>query len=91
MVSAFLLFKLWLKEDFLFMKILISLVVIIPFLGPAMYFFITGNEKTNPALNNTMPRGGYTHLWISIRGLFIEEADLKEDRRPKQSEEGGQD
>lgn len=92
MLSAFLLYKLWQKEEFLFMKILISLVLFIPLLGPAMFFFITGGGKSTPALNNTMPRGGYTHMWISIRGLFINETSSKKEKeRPERSEEGSQD
>lgn len=92
MVSAFLSMKLWQKEEFLSMKILISLVLVIPLLGPAMYFFITGGGKVTPALNNTMPRSEYTHMWISIRGLIINETSSKKEKeRPERSEEGSQD
>lgn len=92
MLSAFLLYKLWKREEFLFMKALISLLLIIPFLGPAMYFFITDNEKTTAALNNTMPRGEYTHRWVSIRGLFVDESpSKKKEGRPEQSKNGGKD
>lgn len=69
--SLYLIFRLWAKKDYLLLKVLAGLILLIPFLGPLMYFFIM-HERTPVAsgLKNTGPRGEYTHGWISTRSIL---------------------
>ncbi|BFM13546.1 hypothetical protein R50072_36990 [Simiduia litorea] len=66
-ISICLLLRLWSKPDYLVFKILISVVTVVPFVGPVLYFFAT--DKTMPQsteLQNRGPRGDYTHKQISL-------------------------
>lgn len=67
-ISLVLLFRLWRGAEPFALKVLGSLVVVIPFLGPIMYWFGAGKlEPQAPHLQNTGPRGEYTHRLISSK------------------------
>lgn len=70
LVSLFLLWKLWMSQEYLFLKILISFIVVVPFIGPFFYAFITDTTKPQDVSlmnENKGTYGSYTQEWITMR------------------------
>ena len=60
------LYRIWTSKDIFLFKILLSLVAVVPFLGPILYLFASDNTKPQPIeLQNRYARGGYTDKVIS--------------------------
>lgn len=79
-VALVLMVRTWMKPDYVILKLLLSVVLLIPIVGPFLYFF--ANDRTSPqkdCLKNNLPRGWYTDRWISMRPLYKEA--LEEKRR----------
>lgn len=58
-VSDFLLYKLWRTESSMFYKAIMSIISAIPFIGPALYFFIHDMPPVQSIdKQDRMPRGG---------------------------------
>lgn len=67
-ISVCLIYRLWKKDDVFFLKLLASLIALIPFFGPFLYFFATDETPAmDSELQNRHARGGYTDFWISNR------------------------
>lgn len=69
LMSAFLLCKLWAKKGRLLVKVLLSIIALIPIVGPILYLFVTDQSEPQGD-RNTRPRGDYTHVWISVRPIW---------------------
>lgn len=67
-VAVVLLVEIWRRRSHLLVKLLSSFVVIVPVLGPFMYFWATRMPPPqDPALRNERMRGDYTQMMISRR------------------------
>ena len=82
-ISILLIIRLWFRKEHVALKILISLVALIPFAGPALYFFGTDNTPPQPKwLQNRGARGTYTHNWITYR-KYMQEIVANHKKRKK--------
>jgi|SRR5690606_9719134 len=72
LVSLFLIFRLWRSAEPLWLKTILTIVLLIPFIGPLMYFFATDNTATQRLnlRNDNLPYGEYTRRWITMRPLW---------------------
>ena len=67
LLSAFLLYKIWNSHDHIIFKLIIGVLVIIPFVGPI--FYLIGSDNTPRkhsnlnASGNLFGRGRYTEWW----------------------------
>ncbi len=71
LVSLVLLPRIWRNEKYLVFKVLISVITLIPFVGPLLYLFVS--DSTPPQdlkLQNRGPRGDYTHKLISLKSVL---------------------
>jgi hypothetical protein len=78
-LSIYLLTRLWRGADIVSLKILASLVVLVPFLGPFMYLFASDETRPQPAsLQNRGSRGQYTQRAISLRPIWKRTINAKQ-------------
>jgi hypothetical protein len=69
LVSTYLLYRIWRAQDHLVFKVLLSIVVLIPFVGPV--FYLIGSDNTPRSRDNLnaggrlFGRGRYTEWWDS--------------------------
>jgi hypothetical protein len=71
LVSLMLLPRVWRNEKYLIFKILISVVTLIPFVGPLLYLFVSDDTPPQaPNLQNRGPRGEYTHNLIGLKSAL---------------------
>ena len=66
-VSIFLIFRIWKSRDYMILKVLLFVVVLIPFVGPIFYFIGSdGTPRLRDNLNASrrlFGRGRYTEWW----------------------------
>lgn len=61
----------WRSNHKLGYKIALSLIALIPLLGPVFFAFISHDVHPKSVfIKNRMPRGEMTHLWISFREIL---------------------
>ena len=74
------LYRIWVSKDILIFKILLSLIAVVPFLGPVLYLFAADNTKPQAIeLQDRYARGGYTSKLISDEAnRKIRESELLE-------------
>lgn len=88
-VSLLLVKRIWRTDDNIIVKMVLTLVALIPFVGPVFYGFYWGTSELEPQsslLKDSGPRGEYTHAWISLRPLLkkiVKERRKKEENRGK--------
>ena len=73
LLSLFLVVRLWKGNEYLPIKIGLTLITFIPFIGPVFYAFYIGFSETEPQsklLQNNLPRGDYTQGWITMLPLL---------------------
>lgn len=67
LISTCFLYKIWKAQDYLFFKILLSVLVLIPFVGPIFYLIGSDNApRSRDNLNaggSLFGRGRYTEWW----------------------------
>lgn len=77
-ISLLLLFRVWKRQEYLFLKVLATVIVVIPIVGPIFYLFVSNTTESQPIhLQNNMPRGSYTQNLISQQAS-LEEAGKKQ-------------
>lgn len=68
MLSAFLIYRLLSSKRNWFEKLVYCVVLLIPFVGPLVYFFLSEEVPPQPPLlRNEGPRGAYTHNMLAIQ------------------------
>src|SRR5690606_41094134 len=74
------LYRIWVSKDILIFKILLSLIAVVPLLGPVLYLFAADNTKPQAIeLQDRYARGGYTSKLISDEAnRKIRESELLE-------------
>jgi len=89
MCSLAALYRIWASKDVLILKILLSIIVVVPFLGPVLYLFAADNTKPQAIeLQDRYARGGYTSKVISDEAnRKIREAELLELEKREQAKE----
>ena len=84
-ISIILVIRTWKREDYLIFKVLSLIFVFVPIVGPILYLFVTNNVQSQAEhLKNSLPRGSYTHNWISTKPLlkkFIKENSEKNEKK----------
>jgi|SRR5690606_31022470 len=90
LISVYLLYRIWRSQDYLFLKVLITAAVLVPFIGPVFYFIGTeGAPRHRNNLNasgHLFGRGRYTEWWDSEKGRMkkkIETLEKKVNEREK--------
>jgi hypothetical protein len=85
-ISLLLLIFLWRGHETVPVKLLLSVVLLIPVAGPIFYLFATVMSSA-PAqakcLKNRGPRGEYTHSWITMKPIYEEIVREKKARMEK--------
>jgi len=67
-LSAFFMYKLLCSSRRVFEKIVYTLVLLVPFVGPLIYLFLSEEvPPQSPLLRNHGPRGAYTDAMIAIQ------------------------
>ena len=67
-VSLFLVFRVWRNRHTLVVKLLYTVGIFVPFIGPLMFLWIYyAPAPQAPELQNNMTRGDYTHRELSNR------------------------
>lgn len=67
-ISVLLIFGLWRSKEYLILKIIITMLTAIPFVGPVLYMFITDKtpvEKKEIQNRGQYGWGGYARWWRS--------------------------
>lgn len=76
-ISLLLMLKLWRSRENTIFKIFLSIVLLIPVIGPSLYLFSTDNTPVQSEyLKNDLGHGYYTQRWVTMRDLwkkFLEE------------------
>ena len=72
LISMFVIFILWRSVESQWSKIVLTIVLLVPFVGPVMYFLAADNTPPQrPDLRNDgLPYGEYTRRWIAMRPLW---------------------
>lgn len=71
LISVILVMRLWFFRKLVPFKVVLSIIAIIPFLGPFLYAFCSDTTPPqDPALQNRSYRGAYTHHWITMSPLY---------------------
>ncbi len=89
-ISLVLIFKTWAGNDHKVLKIILSVAILIPFLGPLLYFFVADVPSNSLVPKNNGPRGSYTHGFISMKPLLkkiIKDKDKDKDKDKEKSKE----
>lgn len=71
LIALMLIMRTWMRDDYVFLKLLLSMVLLVPVVGPLFYLF--ANDRTPPQsenLKNDLPRGWCTDRWISVRSIY---------------------
>jgi hypothetical protein len=77
-ISLGLIYRVWRNERYLIFKVLISIVTIIPFVGPVLYLFVSDKTAPQaPELQDRGARGQYTQNYISSKARL--DRDSKKD------------
>lgn len=72
-LSSFLMFKLLRSESDLADKIGGTVLLLLPFVGPLLFWFVYSSLRPQaPHLQNRGPRGDYTHRWLAMRPMLEE-------------------
>lgn len=94
-VSLCFLCKLWKGDDFWLLKFILSLVILIPFVGPVVYLLISDNSpRENHKLNangNLFGRGRYTEWWDNEKPKLerkIKQLELEAEIKEKETKAG---
>ena len=69
-ISLILIIKVWAGSELRVLKVMLSVAIAIPFIGPLVYFFAVDNPTNGSAPNDYGPRGSYTHSFISMKPLL---------------------
>ena len=87
-LSAILLIRLWTRPRGMADRIGGTILLLIPFAGPLLYWFVYNSVAPQPEhLQARGARGTYTHKWLAIRPVL--EQGLRERRGPSESTEHG--
>lgn len=65
LISIWFLYKIWRAHDHMFFKVLLSIVVLVPFVGPIFYLIGSDNK---PRLRDNLNADGHVHS----RGRYTE-------------------
>gem|GEM_PF-4460719 len=89
-VSLTILVNLWHKHCPPLIKIFYSVIALIPFVGPFLYWFATDSTPAQPLhQQNRGPRGNYSQRWIASRDEQKRQIEqLQEEIRRQQNESG---
>lgn len=90
LISIYFLYRIWKAQDYLFFKILLSVLVLIPFVGPI--FYLIGSDSSPRVRDNLnasgslFGRGRYTEWWDSEKARMekkIKELKEKDEEQNK--------
>ena len=71
LVSLVLIFRLLRSGHSSTYKVIHAAILLVPVAGPLVYWFVTdATPPQNPSLRNDLPRGTYTHYWISLNAVL---------------------
>lgn len=85
--SAFFIYKLLSGGRSKFEKFVYCVVLLVPFLGPLLYLFLSEEVPPQPPiLRNNGPRGSYTDAMIAIGENMKELARLEAERKTRKDE-----
>ena len=69
LVALVLILRIWRSREFLVLKVLVSVIALIPFFGPLLVLWIGGFPNEAPeAMQNQGPRGDYYRKWSPVVG-----------------------
>ena len=92
-ISLILIVHLWCTNEYLAIKIVLSLITFVPFIGPVFYCFyfgMSGVKSQARHLQNRGARGEYTDTWNSMAPMLKSfrkekvESEVEEEKRKKE-------
>lgn len=78
LISSVLLWRLWRSSEYIVLKLIISLVTLVPYLGPLFYFFVTDRTPPKNPEDEVHGKGDYTIAWINKRERMLREMKEKQ-------------
>ncbi|HCS64299.1 MAG TPA: hypothetical protein DIW64_09585 [Cellvibrio sp.] len=83
-ISIYFLYKIWRSHDHAFFKVLLSIVVLVPFVGPIFYLISSDNKpRSRDNLNadgDLFGRGRYTEWWGSEKIRMAKKIKVLEEK-----------